>query len=489
MPNYTIAADPNHDVATSYNGRNLAIDVAGILWSVYTRRVGGLGRIYAAYSNDGGATWTEEDVSVDAFPHQTPTIAIDSMGIIHVTYTTTGRAPFVASYGVFYRQRSVLGVWSAEETVSLQNTGGAIVPTSSIAIDSVDDIHCVISTKGYGVNVGIWNIIYRARVAGAWGAVVQITDLAVNQGLSAIAIDSLDVVHLTWVGLGWGGNPANSLIVYCASPLWVAEVVDDGAYNDMIGSIAVDSLDNPYIAWIDRSVDMAYYSVRIAGAWSARERIDAADDVGSLNVGIAIDKNDDLHFVYSGWPFVPPGLPLNILYRRRVGGVWLDQVNITIEADDQLYPVILWATWPQIGGVRTNVPLARQYFIWKSIGVAVMFGDTGISIPILTTDPATAISHVSATLNGILTDDGGEACNCGFEWGETVAYGNTTPTQSRTTGQTFSQPIGGLSPGTTYHFRAFATNGAGTGYGADRTFTPQELLSINRAYALAREEL
>ena len=94
-----------------------------------------------------------------------------------------------------------------------------------------------------------------------------------------------------------------------------------------------------------------------------------------------------------------------------------------------------------------------------------------------------------ATLNGTLVDDGGEACDCGFEWGETVAYGSTTPTQSRTTGQTFSQTIDGLLPNTTYHFRAFATNSAGTSYGADRTFTTQKIIAINKAYALAREEL
>jgi len=94
-----------------------------------------------------------------------------------------------------------------------------------------------------------------------------------------------------------------------------------------------------------------------------------------------------------------------------------------------------------------------------------------IIIPAVTTDPASAVSAIAATLNGTLDDDGDEACDCGFEWGESIAYGNTTPTQSRTTGQTFAQTITGLDPNKTYHFRALATNGAGTSYGADRTFT------------------
>jgi len=75
----------------------------------------------------------------------------------------------------------------------------------------------------------------------------------------------------------------------------------------------------------------------------------------------------------------------------------------------------------------------------------------------------------SAKLNGVLVNGGGGACDCGFEWGETIAYGNTTPTQSKSTGQAFSQVISGLSPDTTYHFRAIGTNAAGTGYGSDLT--------------------
>ena len=97
--------------------------------------------------------------------------------------------------------------------------------------------------------------------------------------------------------------------------------------------------------------------------------------------------------------------------------------------------------------------------------------ENAAGLPTVTTDPATSVLEAIATLNGTLEDDGGQACDCGFEWGETEAYGNTTPTQSRTTGQTFSQVITGLDPNKTYHFRAFATNAAPTSYGADRTFT------------------
>lgn len=90
--------------------------------------------------------------------------------------------------------------------------------------------------------------------------------------------------------------------------------------------------------------------------------------------------------------------------------------------------------------------------------------------PVVTTNPASDIAGTYATLNLTLDDDGGEECDCCFEWGKTVAYGETTPTEKRTAGQTLAQQIIGLDSSTTYHFRAKATNSAGTVYGADLDF-------------------
>lgn len=95
---------------------------------------------------------------------------------------------------------------------------------------------------------------------------------------------------------------------------------------------------------------------------------------------------------------------------------------------------------------------------------------TTASAPTVITNAASSITTSDATLNGTLSSDGGEACSCSFEWGTTTSYGNTTAAQSKTSGQPFSQAISGLSPGTTYHYRAKATNSAGTSYGTDSTF-------------------
>ncbi len=61
-----------------------------------------------------------------------------------------------------------------------------------------------------------------------------------------------------------------------------------------------------------------------------------------------------------------------------------------------------------------------------------------------------------------------------FEYGQTGAYGSSSsPVEvgSGTAASHGSAQLSGLEPGTTYHYRALATNASGTTYGPDATFT------------------
>jgi hypothetical protein len=93
-----------------------------------------------------------------------------------------------------------------------------------------------------------------------------------------------------------------------------------------------------------------------------------------------------------------------------------------------------------------------------------------LSAPTVTTDSASGITSTTATLDGTLTDDGGETCTVWFEYGTTPAYGNTSTNTTKTTGETFSIPIATLIINTTYHYRAYANNTNSTTTGIDRTF-------------------
>jgi len=112
---------------------------------------------------------------------------------------------------------------------------------------------------------------------------------------------------------------------------------------------------------------------------------------------------------------------------------------------------------------------------------------TPVALATVTTDAETGLGQLIATFNGTLDDDGAEACECGFEWGRDITYGLTTQTESKLTGETFLQQILGLFPSIEYHYRSFATNSAGTVYGADRPFRAKP--GLGKAYALSRSEL
>lgn len=96
---------------------------------------------------------------------------------------------------------------------------------------------------------------------------------------------------------------------------------------------------------------------------------------------------------------------------------------------------------------------------------------TTLAPPIATTGPATAVGVETATLNATV-DPRGSATTYVFEYGTTTAYGHKAPLTPGSAGSA-SQPLAitsqikGLRPGTTFHYRVVATNGAGATAGAD----------------------
>lgn len=100
-------------------------------------------------------------------------------------------------------------------------------------------------------------------------------------------------------------------------------------------------------------------------------------------------------------------------------------------------------------------------------------GDTAGKSPLVDTSAATNIVAGGGTLNANIVDDDAVTCNRYFEYGTTTAYGTTVETTTGNTG-TYAYNVTGLTPNTTYHFRAKTTNATGTSYGEDATFTTLE---------------
>ena len=102
---------------------------------------------------------------------------------------------------------------------------------------------------------------------------------------------------------------------------------------------------------------------------------------------------------------------------------------------------------------------------------AKLFGDAyAPTAPV--TGGTTAITQTGATLSGSVNPVGTQL-QAGIQFGKTTAYGLTTGSRTIPPGNaavTLSGPVGGFTPGTTVHYRAFARTDFGTVFGADRTF-------------------
>ncbi len=99
-------------------------------------------------------------------------------------------------------------------------------------------------------------------------------------------------------------------------------------------------------------------------------------------------------------------------------------------------------------------------------------------VPVAVTIAANSINNTGATLKGTMNAFG-LSTDVSFDYGLTTAYGtNVAGTPTPVTGGSttdVSTVIGGLSPGTTYHFRVSGTNSLGTTHGSDLTFTTSAL--------------
>jgi hypothetical protein len=139
-----------------------------------------------------------------------------------------------------------------------------------------------------------------------------------------------------------------------------------------------------------------------------------------------------------------------------------------------------------ITGLTSGIKYYVRAYATTSAGTAYgneeSFTATAATLATVSTDPITNLTATTATSGGNVTADGNSTVTAsGVCWSST----STTPTMPNPNSTidgsgiaAFISSVTGLVPGTTYHLRAYATNGVGTAYGAVETFTPSNLAVV-----------
>ena len=182
-----------------------------------------------------------------------------------------------------------------------------------------------------------------------------------------------------------------------------------------------------------------------------------------------------------GWPGSTPSISANgtanaIVWMLDRSSNQLRAYAATNLATEIWTSAMASANRDQLGSVeKFTVPVVADGLVFVGTTNSLLtYGLTPLGVaPTVATSAATGVGALSATLSGTVNPKG-FTTTVSFQYGLTTDYGNTSSAQNAgagTTNATFSIPVSGLSPQTTYHYRAIASNSAATVEGVDKTFT------------------
>jgi len=352
--------------------RKLVATSDGHLHVVYHREDGnGILQIYHAESSDGGATWTEEQVTFAARDQNFPALAVDSTDNLHLVWED-GRAGQPGIVPNTYYQKKTTS-WQPAELVASYAT----VP--SIAIDGNDNVHVVYGTYVYtpGYYGGGDGIRWRMRTSTGWQSEERLSSEQWWVRTPAIAIDTDNNVHVVW-----DHCPRYKYydIHYRVrtSTGWGSEVEVNAETDNELGgypSITIDSNNHAHIVWQHESG--SDYTIKYREyTTSLQPTVDLEGPTTYIQYSpvIALDRKDHIHVVWSGQH---SGSPTDYQLRyREYTTSWQPIENVTSSAsDNQTNPNSMWANYPAIDGVKSNIPEDGYSFVWMD-GTTIKYCST-----------------------------------------------------------------------------------------------------------------
>jgi uncharacterized repeat protein (TIGR01451 family) len=237
--------------------------------------------------------------------------------------------------------------------------------------------------------------------------------------------------------------------------------------------------------------------VTVTGTWSYDGAVGQVTDtdsatvaLGSLQSVIAVQKTANLDIARPGDV---------IIYTYRVTNTGIMLLNPVIAEDNLLGSVTLGSSslapgastsgtlsytvlpedlpGPLVNTVTATGTPTEGDDVSATATVSVNL-EAGENAPTVTTEPATNVLTRSATLNGTVNPNGLDT-TAGFRWGETQGgpYPNEEQVPGTLTGsnpQEISVDISGLTPDTTYYYRAIGSNADGELEGEEQQFTTGE---------------
>lgn len=160
-------------------------------------------------------------------------------------------------------------------------------------------------------------------------------------------------------------------------------------------------------------------------------------------------------------------------YSTTSGGTYTASLSITQSGGSFSQQVFVKFTPTAVQSYNGNIAIAGG-----GLSAAISVAVTGAGINTLATvssGASSGITSTSATVAGAISSTGcSSVTTYGIEYSTTNGFANGTGTRvtsSNLSSGSYTSSLTGLTAGTTYYYKAYATNGGGTAYGAQQSFT------------------
>ena len=211
--------------------------------------------------------------------------------------------------------------------------------------------------------------------------------------------------------------------------------------------------------------------VNICGAGSPTLTATALTAFGNVCVNTTAGPNS---FTINGSALnatnVTVGALAGYAYSTSAGGPYTATLSLAQAGGAYSQQIFVQFTPTAVQSYNGNIPVGGG----GAATINVPASGAGVQIPTVTSGAASSITTTTATVAGTLTSTGCTLTAYGIEWSTTAGFPNGTGTAVPSTnlaGGNFSSNLSGLTASTIYYYHAYATNGSGTGYGAEQSFT------------------
>jgi hypothetical protein len=344
-------------------------------------------------------------------------------------------------------------------------------------------------TNGAGYNIGV------TKLANVASAVFGSTVFNYNQTYlvvvrySFVTGTSNDEVYV-WV------NPALTSEPATASALAFITTTASDPSNTTVGNFhwhnrtannPTGSFDGVRIAYGATSAD-AWTALNASTVVTPSLSVSALTTFGNVCINTESGPNS---FTVSGTNLTTADVTVGALagysYSTTAGGTYTSSLTIPQPGGTFSQTVYVKFTPTAVQSYNGNIPVAGG-----GVSTAVNAAATGAGIntaATVTSDAASAITPSTATVAGTVTATGCSALTAyGIEYSTTAGFPNGSGTAVASTNisaGSFTSSLTGLAASTIYYYHAYATNGGGTSYGAEQTFTTAAAVPVLSAGTLA----